>query len=85
MLFTEWNDPLGWQAIPDQEQTAVVPYEQWLYLEQNGVFETNRDLAVIPASEVDPYERMKFIEQNTVLPGWTDHTAKSNREGFSEN
>jgi hypothetical protein len=85
MLFTEWNDPLGWQAIPEQEQTAVVPYEHWLYLEQNGVYETNRDLAVVRAPEVDSYERMKFIEQNTFLPGWTDYTAKSDREGFIEN
>jgi hypothetical protein len=85
MLFTEWNDPLGWQAIPEQEQTAVVPYEHWLYLEQNGVYETNRDLAVVRTPEVESYERMKFIEQNTFLPGWTDHTAQSDREGFIEN
>jgi hypothetical protein len=85
MLFTEWNDPLGWQAVPEQEKTAVVPYEHWLYLEQNGVYEANRGLAVIPAPAVESYEHMKFIELNTILPGWTDYTAKSDREGFIEN
>lgn len=87
MLFEQWNDPLGWQAIPEKE--AVVPYERWLFLEQNGVYDTDatRDLAVTTeAPDVMSYERQKFIEINTYLPGWTDDApSMSDRQRFTEN
>jgi hypothetical protein len=36
MLFREWNDPLGWQAIP--QRPAVLSSQDMLFLEQNGVY-----------------------------------------------
>jgi len=85
MLFTEWNDPLGWQAT--SEPQAVMSYEEMLYLEMNGVYDFERHLAAEPTQPaVDDYARTRFIEWNTNLPGWTDDTShRSDRERFSMN
>jgi hypothetical protein len=67
--FREWNDPLGWQAIP--AQPAVVSSTDILFWEQNvtsmiGYTET------VKVAKVDPYARMRFLEMNTDLPGWSE-------------
>lgn len=85
MLFKEWNDPLGWQAIP--EQPAVMSYQDMLYLEQNGVYD-DRSLAAVPtAPTVNSYDRIRFLEINTNLPGASDDTApasRSDRQRFTD-
>ena len=73
MLFEEWNDPLGWKATTRLEPMTVLSYEEMVFLESNGVYDFERNLAVAPAQPaVDDYARMKLIEWNTNLPGGTD-------------
>jgi hypothetical protein len=85
MLFEEWNDPLGWQAIEEPEPVArtVIPYDRMIFLEQNGVYDFDRFLAAVPEQPVvdETYMRMRYIEWNTNLPGETNPYPQSRGHG----
>lgn len=84
ILFDEWNDTLGWQAL--SEPPTVMLYEDILFLEQNGVYDTRSLAVVVTAPTVISAEQMRFIEMNTLLPGWSEGTTDfTGVPGFTEN
>ena len=84
IMFQEWNDPLGWQAIA--EPVAVRSYEDTLFWEQNVLFGDGAIVTPEPPV-VDQYARMVFLQWNTVLPGWSEGATLasegSDRQDFS--
>ncbi len=83
IMFREWNDPLGWQAIPAPAE--VTSYADMLFWEQNVYFGDGAVADEQPVAKVESSDRTRFIAMNTDLPGTADDTRlASDRQGFTQ-